>query len=89
MPKIEIYYEDLNETGQRKIREGGLYHENINLCPLTIIETELEDFLYDDALVKDYLALSKEAFLEKHTYLDEETYDFTDGIYRYKNEQPQ
>ena len=82
MPKVEIFYNDLNEAGQRKIKEAGLYHHNINLCPITVIETDIEDFLYDDALVKDYLELSKEEFLLKHNYLDEEIYDFTERIYK-------
>jgi len=48
MPKIEIYYDDLNEIGQRKIIESGMYHENIDLCPLAILEIELEDILDGD-----------------------------------------
>ena len=40
MPKIEIYYNDLNESGQAKVKEGGLHHENIGLLPLVILETE-------------------------------------------------
>lgn len=85
MPTAEIFYSDLNPRGQKKIKEIGLYHDNIDICPVAIIETEQEDFLYDDDLVKDYLELSKTEFLSKHVYLDEEIYDFTDRIYKYKN----
>ena len=47
MLKVEIYYGDLNETGQNKIKESGMYHENIDLCPLAILEIELKDISDD------------------------------------------
>lgn len=40
MPRYEIYWEDLNESAQERLK--ALYHENIDLSPLAIIDIEDE-----------------------------------------------
>jgi hypothetical protein len=43
MKTIEIYFSDLSEEKQKEFREKGLYHENIDICPIAIYETEEEE----------------------------------------------
>ena len=40
MKQFEIYWEDLNEEAQERLKE--IYHENIDLSPLAIIDLEDE-----------------------------------------------
>ena len=37
---VEIFWDDLTEAAQEKLRKAGLYHENIDLSPLAILEQE-------------------------------------------------
>ncbi len=39
--QYEIYWDDLTEEAQSRLK--GLYHENIGLCPLAIIDIEEEE----------------------------------------------
>ena len=38
MKVFEIYWKDLNEEAQKRLAD--LYHDNIDLCPLTVIVIE-------------------------------------------------
>lgn len=39
--QYEIYWDDLTEEAQARLK--GLYHGNIELCPLAIIDIESEE----------------------------------------------
>jgi hypothetical protein len=39
--QYEIYWDDLTEEAQSRLKE--LYHENIELCPLAVIDIECEE----------------------------------------------
>lgn len=41
MLSYEIYWDDLNEKAKERLK--NLYHENVDLSPLTIIDIEEED----------------------------------------------
>ena len=41
MKIIEIYYDDLNASAKKRLKKD-LYHENIGLSPIAIIEIEEE-----------------------------------------------
>lgn len=41
MKSYEIYWEDLNDDAQERLKD--LYHENIDLSPLAIIDIEDEE----------------------------------------------
>lgn len=41
MKSFEIYWNDLNEEAKERMKD--LYHENIDLSPLAIIDIEEED----------------------------------------------
>ena len=40
MQQFEIYWDDLTEDGEEKLKD--LYHENIDLSPIAIINLEEE-----------------------------------------------
>jgi hypothetical protein len=40
MMSVEIYFNDLSESKQQEIKDSGLWHENINLIPLVVMEVE-------------------------------------------------
>ena len=44
--QIEIYYDDLNAAAKKRLKKD-LYHENIDLSPIAIIEIE-EEYEPDD-----------------------------------------
>lgn len=41
MKSYKIYWSDLNDEAQERLKE--LYHDNIELCPLAIIDIEDEE----------------------------------------------
>jgi hypothetical protein len=40
LKNYKIYWEDLNEDAKNKLKD--LYHENINLSPLAMIDIEID-----------------------------------------------
>jgi len=48
----EIYWHDLNEEAQEKLKE--LFHENVDISPIAVVEVEENDhFIQDDKLEED------------------------------------
>lgn len=37
---FEIYFDDLSEDAQNRFRNAGLWHENIELSPLSILQCD-------------------------------------------------
>ena len=46
MKTFEIYWDDLNASAKKRLKE--LYHENVDLTPLAIVELAEEDELDDE-----------------------------------------
>lgn len=40
--QVEIYWDDLNASAKKRLKKD-LYHENIDLSPIAIIDIEEED----------------------------------------------
>jgi len=38
---IEIWWDDLTDTAKTELKKKGIYHDNISLSPLAIIELEV------------------------------------------------
>ena len=51
MAHFEIYWDDLNKDAKKRLRP--LYHENVDLTPLAIVNVEEEDDNREDNDITD------------------------------------
>ena len=66
---FEIYWDDLNPTAQGRLK--NLYHENINLSPIAIIEVEDKVFMWKDKSGRGFAnEISLTAITEDATNID-------------------